>query len=199
MSLSRVCGVLDVEAFAHKQLVLYREIGYSPLIVCENCDEQASNYVLGVHVYPSFHPPYSDTPLWKTFNTIKYKITGLNFLPDRNEPYIAHDEVFTVIRSWYEASSVQGSKRNIVAYKGGTIEKNLLSLLQIPSLDLNQYEMIPSFKDVNEEEHSWYLSLNCGQHRFLDPFIHPRRVNHCPRMESAFYRNAIQRIVHEEV
>ena len=193
MCLTRVCGVLDLETFAHKQLVLYREIGYSPLIVCENCDEQANNYVLGVHVYPSFHPPYSDTSLWKTFNTIKFKITGLSLLPDRNEPYISHDEVLTVIRSWYEAS-VQG-ERNIIAYKGGNHEKNLLTQLQIPSLDLNDYDGFPSFKDINDKEYVWYQSLNCGQHRFLDPII--PRVNHCPRMEAAFYRNEIQRIIHE--
>ena len=76
--LEKVCGVLDVECFQHKQEVkFFREIAFRP-----------TEYPLRVlfhTVRPSYIPSLENKALWKTFNCLKYKITGLDLYPEDDE------------------------------------------------------------------------------------------------------------------
>ncbi len=189
--LKRVCAVLDIECFQHKDLIIYREVGFAPVYKeCEFCVklERGCDYgfkVLGLQVVPPFTPPAHDKALWKTFNTIKYRITGLNFYPDEDKAASPHEAIPFMIQAWYQVYS--DSERDVVAYKGGSIERILLQSLGIPSLNLEDFG-IQSFHTLPPEERSWFSDYYCGQHRFSEGV---GIFSHCPRMETAFYRNEV--------
>ena len=74
--------------------------------------------VLHHSVAPPFIPDTDDKALWKTFNTLKYKITGLDLRPDMTDRSVLPQEaVKWVVLGWYE--SFVSDQRSFIAYKGG--------------------------------------------------------------------------------
>ena len=96
---------------------------------------------------------------------------------------MTQESVPGVVRALY--LSVKLGEQDIIAYKGGRFEKNLLDQLNIPAIDLSDFDC-PSFKHLTASEREKYSHLNCGQHRFLRDGAH---TFHCATMEVAFHRD----------
>ena len=195
--LRRVCAILDLECFQHKQLLFYREVGFIPISdFCTHCFEtspRAGEDIFSTAIYPPFVPSQRDSALWRTFRTLTYRVHGLGFVPDSNYPSIPHDHLQPLLQGWYDG--VKTSSRYLIAYKGGVIEKNLLYSLGIPSLDLEKYH-IPPFHSLSANDYRWYDELCCNQHHYLENTV---RVNHCPRMEVAYLRDIMVQKEREEI
>jgi hypothetical protein len=166
--LDEVCGVLDCEAFQHGQLLFYREIAFA-----------RTGNISSVHIQPSFVP--RDRDVWRTFNYVKYKIHGLALIPDPGSRTIPQDGVMNIVREWHTLATRPDC--NVIAYKGGCLERDLLAKLNIPSFNLESVSC-PAFHRLAYCEKLAYRHLNCGQHRYCSS-----GADHCPRVETAFYLN----------
>ena len=173
--LESVCGVLDIEAFQHGQILFYREIAYAPVKPVDNF----TGNVLQHSVNPPFIPSRRNRELWKTFNRLKHKITGLDLIPQSDESVVSQPAVQWILLGWYEATRT--TKRFVVAYKGGQLEKDLLHTLQIPSLNLETFGC-PALEKLSPEMIISYNDLDCGQHRF-----HTSGHLHCPMKKTVFF------------
>lgn len=177
--LKNVCALLDIEAFQHRRLLFYREFAWAPIddgAMLFNQDD-----ILSHNVTPKFIPSREDRDVWRTFNTLKYKIHGLDLCPDDDGSCcVPQEAVKWIVLAWYETTITPD--HFIVAYKGGNLEKDLLNWLQIPSLNLEDFGC-PSFHSATQVEKDEF-PISCGQHRYA--------LNgdyHCPIKETAFYRS----------
>jgi len=172
--LRQVCAVLDFECFHHKTLLFYREIGFAPI---------HDDKVINLHITPSFLPPCNDRALWRTFNTLKFFVHGLDLYPDQNELQISQDSVSGVIRALYQYAKTP--EQYIIAYKGGNFERQILQHLNIPHINLEEVGC-PAYGSLSMEEKAFYTHFDCGQHRHANG-----DVDHCPAKEVSFYRHWI--------
>lgn len=178
--LERVCAVLDFECFQHKTLLYYREIAFAPI------DVLPPGKLINLHVTPD-HPPlqYGDRALWKTFNTLKFHVHGMDIHPDQyGTNVVSQLSVPGIIRALHQYASTPD--RYVIAYKGGYFERQMLQQLQIPYLNLEDvgcqtYSSLPSI------EKAFYIPFDCGQHRYAIA----GEVDHCAAKEVAFYRQWI--------
>ena len=179
--LEQICGVLDIKAFQHKQTLFYREFAYSPISLVdpnENCSEFFHH-----SVKPPFIPSLMDRELWKTFNTLKYKITGLDLIPRADGESVTQSAVQWILLGWYDATRT--TERFIVGYKGGKLEKDLLTFMSIPCVNLETFKC-PRLKNVNSSTLEKYKFIHCGQH-----FNSPDGDLHCSMKETVFYKDWI--------
>lgn len=188
--MEKVCAVLDIEAFQHKKLLFYRELAFAPI---EERSFTSVNFldhpVFHYSVNPKFIPPAQDRELWRTFSFIKYKTSGLDLFPDSEAESIPQDSVQWITYALYHYAITKSlsSERCVVAYKGGHLERDLLNWLNIPSLNLEDYN-IPTFHSICEEEKLQFS--DCGEHRYSK-----NGPNHCAMKEAAYYRLWLQRQV----
>ena len=157
---------------------MYREFAFTPI---------ERQICLFHSVRPSYIPSHEDRALWRTFNTIKFKITGLDFLPDSDDETIVPQEAIKwIVLGWYE--SFASPERFAIAFKFGNIERDLLQWLRIPAMNLEDFGC-PSFHCIPPAERRAFTEnvLSCGQHRFAGE----RANDHCPIRETTFYRNWI--------
>ena len=87
------------------------------------------------------------------------KITGLPFENNPVEQALDGDELGTVVRALYQNSKTQ--QKDLVAFKGGHIERDLLRRLDIPSIDIEEHGC-PKYVDMLKAGHK--PKRNCGQH-----------------------------------
>lgn len=180
--LDKVCGILDIEAFQHKKLLIYREFAFAPLngSVLSNEKLFLAHDVLSHSVTPNEIPPPEARDVWYTIRTLKYKIHGLDLFPDEpSELCCPQDAVKWLILGWYEAFACE--KRYMIAFKGGNLERNLLDWLNIPYINLEEFGC-PSFHMIPQEEREQFTK-SCGQHRYAQ-----RGEDHCSIKETSFYR-----------
>lgn len=79
----------------------------------------------------------------------------------------------------------------LIAYKGGTLERDLLHQLGIPSINVETLGC-PRFDQIVDTHPEWFdATLQCGRHvkRNRAQDIPKQRVTHCPRTElNCFYK-----------
>lgn len=120
------------------------------------------------HYYPKKN--YRDLTVnhLRTVNYVRKHIHGLSYIP-RKEIARSSRKVEKDIRELYD--KCKDEYRTYVAYKGGIVEKNFLSQLNIPSINLECLEC-PIFNDMLRLT----TVASCGEHDL--PLIH-----HCPKVE----------------
>ena len=164
-----ICCIIDFEAFQHKDYLGLREIG-----LCDLHLTTVKNY----QIYPN------NLPLWdklarKSFNFVKYKIHGLDFYPSKKNSSVVHEkQVKDLVINFY--NDHKKDQNSFVAFKGGSIERNLLEQLHIPYFNLEDIKNCPTIKNISKEhlacKYYCNLHVNCQ-----DGF------KHCSSVEVAFY------------
>jgi hypothetical protein len=178
-----VCAVLDFECFQHKSLLFYREIGFAPI---------GDTKLINLHVKPGPVPPYTDRAVWKTFNTLKFKVHGLDLYPDDSEAdnVVSQESVAGIIRTLHQYVSTR--ERNVIAFKGGNFERRLLQELNIPYLNLEDAGCV-AYSILPREQKRCYRNLDCGQHLYTT-----NDIDHCPMKEVSYYRDWIMQMLEDQ-
>lgn len=132
----RVCGILDLNGFILHGHDRRRptEIGFAPVkTLTRSCRVSIDLY----KVIPEFGWSAKDQ------QTINFCFHRLHGLPDqltyqelRLSPFVDVSEVGDQIPEWY--NEYLYNVRDVVAYKGGSLERQLLEELQIPSVNLEE-------------------------------------------------------------
>ena len=117
-----VCLVIDLEGFFVQKKFQVREMGYY------SWDEHFDCHAF-FQPKPLKNLSHKDK---KTVNFAKHNIHGLTYQPRYQERAYEHDEVDIVLLRLY--SQFKMEKTTVVAYKGGHVEKDLLSKLNIVSI-----------------------------------------------------------------
>lgn len=151
------CLCIDLDGFYVGNHFVVRELGwYAPL-----SDTEA----FGVYSFTHEYTWDQLTPAeQRRVNFVKHRITGLTFRPSPQEFRLRGDlpgqaDVPRLVeRLWHHYKT---PACNRVAYKGGTVELNLLTLLAIPSMDLEQYGC-PTFNKLSP--HFDYPRCSCHVH-----------------------------------
>ncbi|GBN91246.1 hypothetical protein AVEN_243958-1 [Araneus ventricosus] len=162
--MDQVCCVIDFDGFRVSGQFLVREFGYIGI-----------NSSTGSSVRFDLRPYEEDISRseWKTIDYVTKHITGLPFHPMENEetaPLRLLKCKVIAVHDLYRTDD-----KNVVAYKGGNVEKDLLQQLNIPYLNLEDYGC-PKF-DILKNQQTYE---NCGYHI---------RDKHCPLAEVTAFRN----------
>ncbi|XP_054721745.1 uncharacterized protein LOC129231453 [Uloborus diversus] len=110
------------------------------------------------------------------------KLTGLSLFPLDDEPVMDDDDIPDLINEIYARCRTEDM--NVIAYKGGIIEKNILKELKIKSVNLESYGC-PRFEELIKSPIS--AIKNCGYHRETTV-----SVPHCPLAEVTVFRDWVQ-------
>lgn len=176
--LDRVCLVIDLEGFpvgpsrGKEKRFLVREMGW--------CAWPGYASDVGSHSYFILENTHSLT--LNDRRTIRYVTThihGMTYTPAPEEHSRAPWQLYDDIRNLYNTHRT--SDRQLVAYKGGHIERDILQKMGIPSLDLEswgcpKFDQLPRLITVS----------GCGHH--ADPLRH-----HCPRTECYHFMQWMRR------
>lgn len=164
---STVCAVLDLEAFQHGPLVRYRELGWITVL-----DEVMTH----LHVNPG-RLPFDDPSARRTLGYQKYHVHGLDYYPCSSSTVIHYSRIPNVVNDLYQKCP-KTDTQNVVAYKGGSMEKCILNSLHIPNLNL---ESLPGCLSLSNQVLDASFP-DCGTH------VHSPVGNfHCARAEVLFY------------
>lgn len=171
--LREICLIIDFDGYIFDKIFKPREIGYCSLTSDEN------DSIL-VDLRASVKTMTKEDKKCNTY--IKSFICGLTLTPvDTEENCIDENETENVIMKLYNDHKTV--TKSIVAYKGGIHEKNLLDKLEIPNLNLEDYEcpkfekLLSMFRDEIEKSGK----KTCGRHIQLKD---RNKVVHCSRMET---------------
>ena len=170
MSLSNVCMVMDLEGFFLNKIFYPREIGYVSL---------TENWINSYRFKLNHLVQKLSEKDWKTVNYCKKYVHGLTLkcLPWEKDLYQV-ENLRDLIKNAYCLSKKKN--RNIVAYKGGQVEKEILDELEIPCIDLedfgcSRYDELPTS-----------MVRDCGYHIQMNESIH------CPIKECVAFANWIE-------
>lgn len=114
---------------------------------------------------------------WDTATFTKHRIHGLSLRPfyaEKNLEDLEQLEMF--IRIIRFRTSGNGNK-NIVAYKGGHFERDVLNRMDVPSINLEDLNC-PKFDELIKFYEPDDLPQDCGHH--IQKF---NKVFHCPKVE----------------
>ena len=160
--MEHICLVIDLEGFHIKSKGGFhvREMGF--------CDWTSQS--VGSKSYQTFGA-FKDLSFQdrKTAAFVIDKIHGLPYKAKPQENARPPQELDTDIRSLYEQHKTP--QRHIIAYKGGHVERDLLTRLNIPSYNLEE-SGCPPFRCMKRLTGV----LGCGHHN--NPSLH-----HCPMVE----------------
>ena len=176
MSLSNVCMVVDIEGFFLNKTFHPREIGYVSLT--ENC--------INSHRFKLNHvvKKLSEKD-WKTVNYCKKYVHGLTLkcLPWEKDLYQV-ENLRPLLKNVYYSS--KRNDRNLVAYKGGQVEKEILDELEIPSINLECFGC-PRYDELPTS-----MVRDCGYHVQMNESIH------CPIKECVAFANWVEQQLNHE-
>ena len=99
----------------------------------------------------------------KTVWVVKHHVHGLTYSPRKREHALKQSSVNDLMRYLYRRNKVEG--KNVVAYKGGHVERDLLNGLNIPNLNLEVFGC-PKFDKYIENIVE--PIEGCGFHHFCD-------------------------------
>ena len=170
MSLSQICMVMDMDGFHVLDKFYPREVAYVSLT--ENDWTESYRFKLNHLV------PHLTEKNWKTVNFCKKYIHGLTFKSLPGERDLFHVEnLETLVKNAYICS--KRKERDLVAYKGGQVEKELLKKLDIPSINLEDYGC-PKYDNLPEPD-----VKDCG--------FHIAKKLHCPKKECTAFATWIKK------
>ena len=153
------CLCIDLDGFRVGEKFLVRELGW-----CAPLTANRETY----GVYHFTHDYTWDMLTHKEAQNaayVKRRVTGLSLRPSPLEYHYGsvlqqEDLSPTVLKLWRQYKTSECDK---VAYKGGTLEKHLLTSLNIPSLDLEK-EQCPKFKQLYLESSIPFPKCPCHTH-----------------------------------
>lgn len=164
--LRRVCMILDIEAYILNKgnQTIVRELGWCDM------DRRSDS----IH----FQSPVSFSSLSeadkRTANYVIFNIHSLPFHARPEENAVDQNLLDFVMKTVYKTLS--SLERDVVAYKGGTLEKQLLSRLNIPYVNLEEFNC----PKVNQ-------LLFDGFEPLFDCACHIYSHCHCPRVETRLF------------
>ena len=159
--MNEICMILDFECFCIDGKQQCRELGY-----------YTHNHKYGREAFymKKSYKWLSDKDK-RTVNFVKRKIHGLSYQPRKEENakewYTLEDTVHNI----YDSCKKEG--RDIVAYKGGHVERDLLNKLHIPCLNLETFGC-PKYDVLKHEFPGWLPSCR---------FHSDENIHHCPMKE----------------
>ena len=163
----KLCIILDLEGFFLNKTFHVRELSYY------SWNEQHGRHAFFI---PVPHETLNNKDK-RTVDFVKTKIHGLTYRPTPEEHFQNPLILGILVQTLYD--NYKTDKRNVVGYKGGHIEKDLLQKLNIPSLNLETLGCPKYNVSRTRYEH---LTDSCGFH--ADPTLH-----HCPVVEChAFWK-----------
>nr|XP_015906029.1 uncharacterized protein LOC107438300 [Parasteatoda tepidariorum] len=157
--MDRVCCIVDFEGFKVNNQFLVRELGW---IDMENAEKDSVRFDLR-----GYHRSLQDI---ENCNYITSKVSGLTFKPMRGEETTSPQLLDFKLREIYDFCKT--SKKNVIAYLGGKTERNILSHLGIPCINLDAYCCPKSDRQVSF--YPLYIYPACGNHKYN---------GHCPFSE----------------
>ena len=139
------CLCMDMDGFRVKGKFIIREIGwYAPLP--DGGEDYGIQYFTHDYTWDQL-----DKKDQKTVAYVKRHVTGLTFRPSpreytlSNNNVLPQDQVPSFVHNLWK--HYKTPECNTVAYKGGTLEFILLTLLVIPNMDLEQ-QGCPTYKKL---------------------------------------------------
>ena len=155
--MDQVTLILDLDGYRLKSgQFIVRELGW-----CTIRGENDSQHFYSPMRYKDLS--YKDR---RTVNYVYRHIHGLRF-----EAALPQREVESVIRALY--------KGGIIAYKGGQVEKELLDKMELPHVDLEDFNCLKAdalwFSD-------FHAGTSCGHHK-----IDTMKFIHCPKQETFLF------------
>ena len=158
-----VIGILDLDGFFVQKTFFCRELG-----IIRHGDTYGT----------SFH--FNTTLSYENLNEkdkiktkfLQHHIHGLS-LSDENG--LKQDMVDVIAKKFYNTYRI--NNESVLAYKGGSIEKDLLTKLNIPSINL---ELFGCPKATNIFPEMVWLE-SCGEHNLLKNKTNT--YEHCPKVE----------------
>ena len=165
--------VIDMEGF------------FIPYFVCR---ELGTANVYGGFTNNMYSAPMKYTELdGKQIRQVQYvrrRIHGLQFTPSSFENAKSQEFLKVDVQNLY--NTYKSGKRDLVAYKGGHIEKDLLKVLNIPSVNLEDFGC-PKVYDLVHQGYG-YEVWDCGLHGI----VHGSGV-HCSTMECQILMEWVER------
>lgn len=153
------CLCIDLDGFQVGGTFVARELGW-----CAPLTRQREAF--GVYHFTHDHTwDQLSVKDMKKAAYVKRHVTGLSLRPSPVEYTYGtvlpqKDLPLTVLKLWNQYKT---RDCNTVAYKGGTLEFYLLTLLHIPSVDLENYQC-PKFKTLYLESSSVFPKCPCHTH-----------------------------------
>lgn len=175
--MDRVAMIMDMDGFQHEGDFLCRELGVIQ-----------SSRTRAIPISRRFrlnHITLSSKD-WRTAMYVGKRIHGLRFRA-RERDAKPLEQLEEIVERFYEGYRRPG--KNVVAYKGGRYERQLLSEMNIPSLNLEKFGC-PRFEELLTEAD---LEWQCPWHsEILEEYRHRC---HCVRSEvSAFNRWMLEQL-----
>ena len=167
--MEKICMVIDLEGFQIKSRggFHFRELGFCDwkrLHVGSKSYQIEAGYLMNL--------PLRDR---KTVEYVTKHIHGLPYTPAPQENARPPSEIDDDVCALYRLHRTQ--QRDHIGYKGGPVERDLLTRLNIPSHDL-EIDGCPPLRRMER----LIGVTGCGHHK--NPTIH-----HCPRSECTHYVN----------
>lgn len=165
-NLHNICLIIDLDGFfvGTDKIFYTREIGYASLT--KNY-ENSFRFDL-TRLFNSL----TDKD-YKTISYCKFNVHGLSFRPMPCEKdTLPRKKLKDIILAIYQTHKT--FDKNIIAYKGGHIERDLLDELEIPSINLEDYGC-PKYEKLPTPQ-----IKDCGFHVKMEHV-------HCPKVECAAF------------
>ena len=141
--------VIDMEGF------------FIPYFICR---ELGTANVYGGFTNNMYSPPLKyielDSKQIRQVQYVRRRIHGLQFTPSSFEDAKSQEFLKIDVQNLY--NTYKSGKRDLVAYKGGHIEKDLLKVLNIPSVNLEDFGC-PKVHDLIHQGYG-YEVWDCGLH-----------------------------------
>ena len=163
--LRSICMILDLDGYrVSQQPLLIRDAGW--------CDIQGQAH--SVH----FTSPitYASLPVKdrRTVNYVYHRVHGLPFDAPPEEKALPLNLAECVIQTVYK--TLRSEDQYVVAYKGGTIERDLLTRLHIPHVNLEWFHCPKADQLIWS---GFDPGCSCGHHR--------KTHVHCPKQETYLF------------
>ena len=165
--------MVNLQLFSHGEYAGIRELGMATLTL-----DRVENFQVAVEDLP-----FDDIDSRRTFRYQRYHIHGLLYNPLMPEHSIQEIDVPSKIFDFY-TDVKRGDDSSVVAYKGGTVEREILRDLDIPSVNLEEmFDDCPTMGYLRRA-HPIVNLYDCANHVCYD-----LGYLRCTTVRAAFYAN----------
>lgn len=162
--MNNICLMIDIDGFTISRKFYARELGYASL----TGDDYGSFRFDLTHVYPSEKD-------MKCVTYCKKMVHGLSLYPEANETNLYPEEsIEDLIKELYYKNKI--NVKSFIGYKGGTIEKQILSKLELPHINIEIFGC-PKYNELPPPN-----IKDCGFHLNI-------KTVHCPMKECFAFAN----------
>ena len=164
-NLQTICMILVLDGYrVTQQPFMIREMGW-----CNMQGQADSIHFTGPIAYSEL-----SAKVKRTVNYVYHRVHGLSFNAKPREKALPLELVETIIQTLYQKLCT--NDQYVVAYKGGTIEKDWLTKLNIPSVNLEWF-FCPKVTELIDT--GFHPGCSCG--------FHQKPEHHCPKQETFLF------------